>query len=278
MWPGLGKQNLNCMSHGQEAHGLSNLGCRGQRECALFVGDTPTGTGGASRLPGSKFENRLNLFPRHMKLLDELLDVRAGLEVFEDGCKRHPRALEDPRTAASAGNALNGRIPFFEWDTASSMVAKRIRAVTPTVLSPFLSTRRSTWASPAPIQLRGVVADFRSSLVHKWSVAIQHQLKGGNALDVSYVGNHQAHQFLQPDFNACLNSPLVTSCDSLRRYPNISSVRGTAASSVPRRSTLPTRHSGGTPDNNLQNTTFGKITSTQTGSERRLQLAMRVTF
>ena len=53
--------------------------------------------------------------------------------------------------------------------------------------------------------------------------------EGGNALEVSYVGNHQAHQLLQPDFNACPNSPLTVSCDSLRPYPNIGGVSGTGS-------------------------------------------------
>ena len=82
---------------------------------------------------------------------------------------------------------------------------------------------------PAPLSLRGVATDFRNSLVHKWNVAVQHELKGGNALEVTYVGNHQAHQLLQPDFNACPNSPITTSCDSLRLYPNIGGVSGTGS-------------------------------------------------
>ena len=83
---------------------------------------------------------------------------------------------------------------------------------------------------PAPISFRGVALDFRNSLVHKWNVAIQHEFKGNNALEVSYVGNHQAHSLLQPDFNACPNSPIPNiSCNTLRPYPNIGGVSGTAS-------------------------------------------------
>jgi len=83
---------------------------------------------------------------------------------------------------------------------------------------------------PAPISFRGISTDFRNSLVHKWNAAIQHEFRGGNALEVSYVGNHQAHQLLQPDFNACPNSPIPNlNCNDLRPYPNIGSVSGTGS-------------------------------------------------
>ena len=52
------------------------------------------------------------------------------------------------------------------------------------------------------------------------------------ALELGYEGNHQAHQLLQPDPNACptvftTNSAL--SCNSLRRYPDLGSISGTAS-------------------------------------------------
>lgn len=82
---------------------------------------------------------------------------------------------------------------------------------------------------PAPVEFRSVATNFRNPLVHKWNLAIQREFKGGNALEVSYVGNHQAHQLLQPDPNACYNSPIPNlSCDSRRPYPNISNIQGTA--------------------------------------------------
>jgi hypothetical protein len=83
---------------------------------------------------------------------------------------------------------------------------------------------------PAPISFRGISPDFLNSLVHKWNVALQHEFKGGNALELSYVGNHQAHSLLQPDFNACPNSPISgISCNTLRPYPDIGGISGTAS-------------------------------------------------
>jgi hypothetical protein len=84
----------------------------------------------------------------------------------------------------------------------------------------------------APVQFRGVSTNFRNSLVHKWNVAVQHELRGQMALEVAYVGNHQAHQLFQPDPNACPNLGTTNSsinCNSLRPYPNISSISGTAS-------------------------------------------------
>src|SRR6185369_8827022 len=84
----------------------------------------------------------------------------------------------------------------------------------------------------APIQFRSIAKNFRNSLVHKWSAAIQHELPGQMALEVAYVGNHQAHQLFQPDPNACPNFGTTNSsinCNSLRPYPNIGSISGTAS-------------------------------------------------
>jgi hypothetical protein len=56
-------------------------------------------------------------------------------------------------------------------------------------------------------------------------------LAGQMALEVGYQGNHSSHQLLQPDFNACPNFGTTNSsinCNSLRRYPDIGSISGTA--------------------------------------------------
>lgn len=84
----------------------------------------------------------------------------------------------------------------------------------------------------APVQFRSIATDFRNSLVHKWNVAVQQELPGQMALELAYVGNHQAHQLLQPDFNACPNFGTTNSsinCNSLRPFPSISSISGTAS-------------------------------------------------
>ena len=83
---------------------------------------------------------------------------------------------------------------------------------------------------PAPVEFRSVYQDFRSSLVHKWNFSVQREFKGNNALELSYVGNHQAHQLLQPDPNAAFDSPIPNlSTNSRRPYPNIGNIQGTAS-------------------------------------------------
>ena len=86
----------------------------------------------------------------------------------------------------------------------------------------------------APVSFRGVSTNFRNSLVHKWNVAVQQELPGKMALEVAYVGNHQAHQLFQPDPNACANlgtaDPNKQSCATeLRPTPYIGGISGTAS-------------------------------------------------
>jgi hypothetical protein len=90
----------------------------------------------------------------------------------------------------------------------------------------------NVFSLPAPVAFRGVATDFRNSLVHKWNVAIQQELPGHMALEVAYVGNHQAHQLFQPDPNACPNLGTTDStinCNSLRPTPFIGGISGTAS-------------------------------------------------
>ena len=57
----------------------------------------------------------------------------------------------------------------------------------------------------APIQFRSIYTNFRNGMVHKWNFAIQRELPWQSALELAYVGNHQAKQLFQPDPNACPN-------------------------------------------------------------------------
>ena len=85
---------------------------------------------------------------------------------------------------------------------------------------------------PAPIAFRGVATDFRNGLVHKWNAAIQRELPKQSMLELAYVGNHQAHQLFQPDWNACPNlgtTNSAISCTSLRPTPYIGGISGTAS-------------------------------------------------
>ncbi|MGC2660150.1 MAG: carboxypeptidase regulatory-like domain-containing protein [Bryobacteraceae bacterium] len=81
------------------------------------------------------------------------------------------------------------------------------------------------------LQFREVATDFDNPMVQEWNLAVQHQLPGDMALEVGYEGNHQSHQLLQPDFNACPNVYTTNSaitCTALRPNPIIGSVSGTA--------------------------------------------------
>jgi hypothetical protein len=85
---------------------------------------------------------------------------------------------------------------------------------------------------PAPIAFRGVYTNFRNGLVHKWNAAFQRELPWQSALEVAYVGNHQAKQLFQPDPNAPANigttDPSITSA-SRRPIPSLGGVSGTAS-------------------------------------------------
>jgi Carboxypeptidase regulatory-like domain len=82
------------------------------------------------------------------------------------------------------------------------------------------------------LQFRSIAQDFDNSMVQEWNLAIQRELPGQMALEVGYLGNHQSHQLLQPDPNACPNAytanPAIT-CTSLRPYPDLGSISGTAS-------------------------------------------------
>jgi hypothetical protein len=81
------------------------------------------------------------------------------------------------------------------------------------------------------LQFREVAPNFRNPMVQKWNFAIQQELAGQMALEVGYIGNHQSHQLLQPDFNNCHNVATTNSsitCNSLRLHPDIGSISGTA--------------------------------------------------
>jgi hypothetical protein len=83
------------------------------------------------------------------------------------------------------------------------------------------------------LQFRSIAEDFRNAMVQEWNVAIQHQFVGNMALEVGYLGNHQSHQLLQPDPNACPNVysfPTGASCNDYRPVQgNIGSISGTAS-------------------------------------------------
>jgi hypothetical protein len=61
---------------------------------------------------------------------------------------------------------------------------------------------------------------------------VQQDLGHDMALEVGYQGNHSSHQLFQPDDNPCPNLATLNSninCNSLRPYPDIGSISGTAS-------------------------------------------------
>jgi len=81
------------------------------------------------------------------------------------------------------------------------------------------------------LQFREVSNDFLNPMVQKWNFSIQQELGHQMALEVGYQGNHSSHQLFQPDDNPCPNfattDPSIN-CNSLRAYPDIGSISGTA--------------------------------------------------
>jgi hypothetical protein len=89
-----------------------------------------------------------------------------------------------------------------------------------------------TTTPASSLQFREVANDFRNPMVQKWNFAIQRELPGQMALEVGYQGNHSSHQLLQPDFNTCPNFATTNpniNCGTLRPYPDIGSISGTAS-------------------------------------------------
>ena len=87
----------------------------------------------------------------------------------------------------------------------------------------------SGWANnvfslPAPVYFHSLGTDNRSPMVQKWNVAIQRELPWQTALEVAYIGNHQSHQYVTHDGNACPNLGTANSainCETLRPIPYI---------------------------------------------------------
>ena len=80
----------------------------------------------------------------------------------------------------------------------------------------------------APVSFRSVAQNFRNPLVHKWNFSLQREFRGGNAFELAYVGNRQAHQLFFSDPNAAVNDPRPDINTNARRpVPNIAGVNNT---------------------------------------------------
>ncbi len=81
------------------------------------------------------------------------------------------------------------------------------------------------------LQFRSVATNFDNPMVQEWNLSVQHQLAGQMVAEVGYQGNHQSHQLLQPDPNACPNVYTTNSaitCNALRFAPDVGNVSGTS--------------------------------------------------
>ena len=78
------------------------------------------------------------------------------------------------------------------------------------------------------LQFREVEPDFENPMVQEWNLSVQRELGANMMFQLGYIGNHQSHQLLQPNFNAC---PIVFTatpftCNGV--ISDIGSVSGTA--------------------------------------------------
>ncbi len=77
--------------------------------------------------------------------------------------------------------------------------------------------RSDVFSLDVPPAFRGITKNFRNPIVHKWNIAAQQDLGHNMAVELSYVGNHQAHSVRIWDPNDCANSPNPNyNCDSNR--------------------------------------------------------------
>jgi len=85
------------------------------------------------------------------------------------------------------------------------------------------------------LQFRSLATDFLNPMVQEWNLSVQQELPGQMVAQIGYQGNHQSHQLLQPDFNACPNVFTTNSaitCNALRLAPDVGGVSGTASFGV----------------------------------------------
>jgi hypothetical protein len=62
---------------------------------------------------------------------------------------------------------------------------------------------------PQSLSIHGEASDLLNPMVQKWNLAVQRELPFNNALEISYLGNHQSHLWTVWDPNAAPNSPNV---------------------------------------------------------------------
>ena len=147
--------------------------------------------------------------------------VRAGYGIFYGGEENQ------------GGNPNRGEgVPFNQTTTLA-----RPPSVTTFEANPFFNANAGVsggfpvniFSLNAPINFRSVAQNFRNPLVHKWNAAIQREFRGGNVMEVAYLGNHQAHQLHFSDPNGAFNDPRPNiETNSRRPIPNIGGVNYTS--------------------------------------------------
>src|SRR5262249_41981808 len=63
----------------------------------------------------------------------------------------------------------------------------------------------NVFSLPVPISFRGVQSSFRNPMVQKWNLVVQRELPGQMALEVGYLGNHQARQVVLWNSDLAIN-------------------------------------------------------------------------
>src|SRR5437763_16696308 len=58
--------------------------------------------------PGGELKNRVDLLPRQVELLNDLVDAGTGFQVVEDGGHRHSGIAKHPCATQSIGHTFNG--------------------------------------------------------------------------------------------------------------------------------------------------------------------------
>ena len=140
--------------------------------------------------------------------------VRAGYGVFYGG-------EENQGGYPNRGEAVpfNATVYLDRANASSIFVPDPYFASTNGVSAGFPS---NVFTLDVPPAFRGITKNFRNPIVHKWNIAAQQDLGHSMAVELSYVGNHQAHSVRIWDPNTCPNSPDPSyNCDANRPVPAV---------------------------------------------------------
>src|SRR5208282_4201010 len=84
------------------------LGVTWSKRMSIYEGALGAGRSRRFQASGGEFQHGVDLFPRDVKLLDDLIYSGSRFEVLKHCGHRHPRVTKNPCAAKSAGYALYG--------------------------------------------------------------------------------------------------------------------------------------------------------------------------